>query len=82
MLKHSFLHVPGIGYATEQNLWCSSHGIGGSFGAASVLRLKEDLVRYALSYTAQQASGMLYWPRDETTLRRAFCLVECQHEMA
>ncbi|HEX9896249.1 MAG TPA: MmgE/PrpD family protein [Dehalococcoidales bacterium] len=54
----------------------SSHSIGNNFGAAvaaaSVLRLKSDLVRYVLSYTAQQASGMLYWARDEEHIEKGF----------
>lgn len=54
----------------------STHGIGGTFGAAaaaaSVARLKEDLVRYVLSYSAQQASGVHYWVRDEEHIEKAF----------
>jgi 2-methylcitrate dehydratase PrpD len=53
-----------------------SFGIGGSFGAAaaasSILGLTEFQVRYALSYTAQQASGMPYWARDEEHIEKAF----------
>ncbi|MFC1965592.1 MmgE/PrpD family protein [Chloroflexota bacterium] len=54
----------------------SAHSIGGNFGAAaaaaSILRLKDELVRYALSYAAQQASGVLYWLRDEEHIEKAF----------
>ncbi len=54
----------------------SSHSIGGTFGAAAaaaaILRLEDNLVRYVLSYTAQQASGVLYWLRDEEHIEKAF----------
>ncbi|MFC1820164.1 MmgE/PrpD family protein [Thermodesulfobacteriota bacterium] len=54
----------------------STHAIGGCFGAAaaaaSVLGLKEDRVCYVLSYAAQQASGVLYWLRDEEHIEKAF----------
>ncbi|MDI7261576.1 MAG: MmgE/PrpD family protein [Thermodesulfobacteriota bacterium] len=54
----------------------STHAIGGNFGAAAsaaaVLRLKENLVRYVLSYTGQQVSGVMYWARDEEHIEKAF----------
>jgi 2-methylcitrate dehydratase PrpD len=54
----------------------STHSIGNNFGAAaaaaSVLRLKENQVRYVLSYTAQQASGVTYWIRDDEHVEKAF----------
>ena len=46
-----------------------SNGIGGNFGAAtaaaSVLRLKEEEVRYVLSFAAEQASGVTFWMSDQ-----------------
>ncbi len=54
----------------------SSHSIGSIFGAAaaaaSILGLKDELVRYVLSYTAQQTSGVLYWSRDVEHIEKAF----------
>lgn len=53
-----------------------SHSIGNNFGAATaataVLRLKSSLVRYVLSYIAQQASGATHWVRDEEHMEKAF----------
>ncbi len=54
----------------------SSHSIGGIFGAAAaaaaVSRLNNKLVRYLLSYTAQQTSGVTTWVRDEEHIEKAF----------
>ncbi len=53
-----------------------SFGIGGSFGAAaaasSISGLNDSQIRYVLSYTAQQVSGMPYWARDEEHIEKAF----------
>jgi 2-methylcitrate dehydratase PrpD len=53
-----------------------SFSIGGNFGAAAaaaaILRLDDNLVRYVLSYTAQQASGVTYWVRDDEHIEKAF----------
>jgi 2-methylcitrate dehydratase PrpD len=50
--------------------------MGGNFGAAAaaaaILGLNENLIGYALSYTAQQASGLTYWVRDEEHIQKAF----------
>jgi 2-methylcitrate dehydratase PrpD len=50
--------------------------MGGNFGAAAasaaILGLNENLISYALSYTAQQASGLTYWVRDEEHIQKAF----------
>lgn len=54
----------------------STHSIGNNFGAAAaaaaVLRLESDLSRYVLSYAAQQASGVMYWVRDDEHVEKAF----------
>ena len=54
----------------------STHGTGNNFGAAaaaaSVQKLEPEPVRYVLSYAAQQASGMLYWARDEEHTEKGF----------
>jgi len=65
-----------IGTNSLHNASRSTHSIGGNFGAAAaaaaVLRLKDDQIRYVLSYAAQQASGVLYWLRDEEHIEKAF----------
>jgi 2-methylcitrate dehydratase PrpD len=54
----------------------STHSFGPMFGAAaaagSLLNLKQKEVHYLLSYTAQQASGISCWMRDEEHIEKAF----------
>ena len=54
----------------------STHSFGPMFGAAaaagSLLKLNERQARYLLSYTAQQASGISCWMRDEQHIEKAF----------
>ena len=54
----------------------STHSFGPMFGAAvaagSLLNLKERQIRHLLSYTAQQASGISCWMRDEEHIEKAF----------
>ena len=54
----------------------STHSFGPMFGAAaaagSLLRFNEKQVRHLLSYTAQQASGISCWMRDEEHIEKAF----------
>ncbi len=54
----------------------STHSFGPMFGAAaaagSLLKLSERQARYLLSYTAQQASGISCWMRDEEHIEKAF----------
>ena len=54
----------------------STHSFGPIFGAAAaagaLLRLDENRTRYLLSYTAQQASGISCWMRDEEHIEKAF----------
>ena len=54
----------------------STYSISGAFGAmaaaASLAGLNTGQVRYALSYTAQQASGLASWNRDEEHVEKAF----------
>ena len=54
----------------------STHSFGPMFGAAaaagSLLKLNEQQSRYLLSYTAQQASGVSCWMRDEEHIEKAF----------
>jgi 2-methylcitrate dehydratase PrpD len=54
----------------------STHSFGPMFGAgaaaASLMGLDQRKVRYCLSYTAQQASGISCWMRDEEHIEKAF----------
>tara|TARA_Y100001970_G_scaffold294315_1_gene450413 strand:- start:12030 stop:13412 length:1383 start_codon:yes stop_codon:yes gene_type:complete len=54
----------------------SSHAIGGVFGAAAAagthIELDEKKVRYLLSYTTQQASGITAWQLDLEHIEKAF----------
>ena len=54
----------------------STHSFGPMFGAAAasaaLLQLKDSQVRHVLSYTAQQASGISCWMRDEEHIEKAF----------
>jgi len=54
----------------------STHSFGPMFGAAAasaaLLGLKDSQVRHVLSYTAQQASGISCWMRDEEHIEKAF----------
>jgi 2-methylcitrate dehydratase PrpD len=54
----------------------STHSFGPMFGAAAaagtLAALREDQVRYLLSFTAQQASGVSCWMRDGEHVEKAF----------
>src|SRR5204863_1474797 len=54
----------------------STHSFGPMFGAAAAAAalagLNESKIRYVLSYTAQQASGISCWMRDEEHIEKAF----------
>jgi 2-methylcitrate dehydratase PrpD len=54
----------------------SAEGTSATFGAvgaaASLARLDETGMRYALSYAAQQVSGLWSWTRDEDHVEKAF----------
>ena len=54
----------------------STHSFGPMFGAAaaagSLLGVDERQARYLISYTAQQASGISCWMRDEEHIEKAF----------
>jgi len=84
----AFLRAVALGYdiCTRTNLTItkevlnttqrSTYSISGAFGAmaaaASLAGLDAKAVRYALSYTAQQASGLASWNRDEEHVEKAF----------
>ncbi len=54
----------------------STHSFGGTFGSAAaagaLAGLSAERVRYLLSYTAQQASGLSCWARDVEHIEKAF----------
>jgi 2-methylcitrate dehydratase PrpD len=54
----------------------SAEGTSATFGAvgaaAALARLDEQGMRYALSYAAQQVSGLWSWTRDEDHVEKAF----------
>src|SRR5262245_41704303 len=54
----------------------SAEGVSSTFGAlgaaASLARLDENGMRYALSYAAQQVSGIWSWERDTQHVEKAF----------
>jgi 2-methylcitrate dehydratase PrpD len=54
----------------------SSHSLAGVFGAAAaagaLAGLDADQARWLLAYTAQQASGIATWARDEEHVEKAF----------
>jgi 2-methylcitrate dehydratase PrpD len=54
----------------------STHSFGPMFGAAAasaaIAKLDERQVRHCLSFTAQQASGISCWMRDEEHIEKAF----------
>jgi 2-methylcitrate dehydratase PrpD len=54
----------------------SAEGVSSTFGAvgaaASLARLDENGMRYALSYAAQQVSGIWSWERDTEHIEKAF----------
>ena len=54
----------------------STHSFGGTFGSAAaagtLAGLSVERVRYLLSYTAQQASGLSCWARDVEHIEKAF----------
>jgi 2-methylcitrate dehydratase PrpD len=84
----AFLRAVGLGYDVGSRLTMaldayqfredghSTHSFGPMFGAAaaaaSLARLNERQVRHCLSFTAQQASGISCWMRDEEHIEKAF----------
>lgn len=60
----------------ENTGWHSTHSIGGTFGAAvaasTLAGLSAQQIRWALSYAAQQASGVRSWVADSDHIEKAF----------
>jgi 2-methylcitrate dehydratase PrpD len=61
-------------YAVESHL--STHGICGTFGSAAAAGcsagLNEQQMRWLLSYTAQETSGLYAWQRDTQHVEKSF----------
>jgi 2-methylcitrate dehydratase PrpD len=57
-----------MGFSSPAKAKHSTHSIGPAFGAAAaaaaLLRLDARQARHMLSYSAQQASGIPFWNRD------------------
>ena len=68
--------APALGSRRSDTASHSTHSLAALFGAAAaaaaLLRLDPTQVRFALSYTAQQASGIAFWSRDHEHIEKAF----------
>jgi 2-methylcitrate dehydratase PrpD len=58
--------------ATHRSAEGTSSTFGAVAAAASLARLDEKGMRFALSYAAQQVSGLWSWTRDEDHIEKAF----------
>ena len=58
--------------ASEQSAEGVSSTFGAAAAAASVAGFDEHRMRYAISYAAQQTSGVWSWDRDEEHIEKAF----------
>ncbi|MEA3021981.1 MAG: hypothetical protein QOK01_833 [Alphaproteobacteria bacterium] len=68
--------APALGSRRSDTASHSTHSLAALFGAAAaaaaLLRLDVTQVRYVLSYTVQQASGVAFWSRDHEHIEKAF----------
>ena len=63
---------PDLVRATHRSAEGTSATFGAAAAAASLARLDEKGMRYALSYAAQQVSGVWSWARDAEHVEKAF----------
>jgi 2-methylcitrate dehydratase PrpD len=63
---------PDLVRATHRSAEGTSATFGAAAAAASLARLDEKGMRYALSYAAQQVSGVWSWDRDTEHVEKAF----------
>lgn len=63
---------PALLRATHRSAEGTSSTLGSTAAAASLARLDEAGMRYALSYAAQQVSGVWSWVRDSEHVEKAF----------
>jgi len=65
-----------LGPALVRGSHRSAEGMASTFGAlgaaASLARLDEDGMRFAISYSAQQVSGLWSWVKDKDHIEKAF----------
>ncbi|MEK6601906.1 MAG: MmgE/PrpD family protein [Candidatus Binatota bacterium] len=65
-----------LALGVRQTGWHSTHSIGGTFGAVAAACVLAGLdaqeIRWALSYAAQQASGVRSWVADSEHIEKAF----------
>jgi 2-methylcitrate dehydratase PrpD len=65
-----------VALGPQQTGWHSTHSIGGTFGAAAAASILAGLnaqkICWALSYAAQQASGVRSWVADSEHIEKAF----------
>jgi len=68
--------VLALGIPEHEKPRFSTHTIGGQWGAAAtaiaLAGLSEDQAQWALSYTAQQVSGVPYWRKDRDHIEKSF----------
>ena len=68
--------IYSLGFGAVYTERHSTHSLSTTFGAAAaasaMLRLNSRQVRHALSFAAQQASGVPYWERDREHIEKAF----------
>jgi 2-methylcitrate dehydratase PrpD len=63
---------PDLVRATHRSAEGTSATLGAAAAAASLIRLDQTGMRYALSYAAQQVSGVWSWDRDPEHIEKAF----------
>jgi len=63
---------PDLVRATHRSAEGTSSSFGSAAAAASLARLDEAGMRYALSYAAQQVSGLWSWTQDTEHIEKAF----------
>jgi 2-methylcitrate dehydratase PrpD len=68
--------VMALGFPEHEAARFSTHTIGGQWGAAAaalaLAPLSTDQIQWALSYTAQQVSGIPYWRKDKEHIEKSF----------
>jgi 2-methylcitrate dehydratase PrpD len=63
---------PDLVRASQRSAEGFSSTIGATAAASAIARFDETRMRYALSYAAQQTSGVWSWQRDEEHIEKAF----------
>ncbi|WP_128565159.1 MmgE/PrpD family protein [Methylobacterium crusticola] len=63
---------PDLVRGSHRSAECTSSTFGALGAAAALARLDERATRFALSYAAQQVSGLWSWVKDEDHIEKAF----------